>query len=120
MMMRAIASRFLLLAVLALGCSRGDSTSRQTTPVDDLQAHGVRYDLPLTGSSISDRATEFLRAVRADGIVWSGGGHTLEVAGGKIKLDGKAHGPVKQGDTVRLTSEGQLFVNNERREATGE
>jgi hypothetical protein len=60
-----------------------------------------------------------LRAVRGDGISWSGGGHTFEVAGGKIKLDGKDHGTVKQGDSVRLTPDGQLFVNGEWREATG-
>jgi hypothetical protein len=116
--MRAEAARFLLLAVLIPACARSGSPVPPPAPADDLQAHGVRYDLPLTGSDV-DRASEFLRAVRADGISWSGGGHTLEVAGGKIKLDGKAHGTVKQGDTVRLAPDGQLFVNDERREATG-
>jgi hypothetical protein len=117
--MRSIGAKIFLLVALTAGCGRGDSSATPTTPTtpaDNLQANGIRYDLPLTGSSM-DRATEFLRAVRADGISWSGGGHTLEVAGGKIKLDGKDHGAVKQGDTVRLAPDGQLFVNGHQRHA---
>jgi hypothetical protein len=107
----------LLLAVLASGCSHGDSSTPASAPVDHLQANGIRYDLPLTGSN-ADRTREFLQAVRAGGLSWSGSGHTLVVADGKITLDGKAHGAVKHGDTVRLTADGQLFINNQRRQPT--
>jgi hypothetical protein len=116
--MRVVTLWFFLLAVLLTGCRRGDPPVPQPGSADDLKAHGVRYDLPLKGSD-TDRATEFLRAVRPDGISWSGEGHTLEIAGGRVKVDGKAHGTVNQGDTVRLAPDGQLFVNGERREPRG-
>jgi hypothetical protein len=79
-----------------------------------MNANGVRYDLPLSGSDM-DRASEFLKAVRPNGLSWSRGGHMLEVADGKITLDGKPHGTVKSGDGVKLTRDGVLSVNGERR-----
>lgn len=123
--MRTLTARLLLLAILTAGCGRGDTPASSSAPpndrnatADSLNVNGVRYELPQTGSDM-DRATEFLKAVRADGVSWSGGGHTLEVAGGKIKVDGKDHGTIQQGDTLRLAPDGQLFVNGKRREATG-
>jgi hypothetical protein len=50
------------------------------------------------------------------GVSWSGRAHTLEVADGKIKLNGKDHGTVKAGDTVKLTADGALSVNGEKRQ----
>ena len=44
----------------------------------------------------------------------------MEVAGGKVEVDGKAHGTVKQGDTARLAPDGQLFVKGERRDPGGQ
>jgi hypothetical protein len=117
--MRAVGPRFLLVVILAAGCGRGDPPTSSSASADHLQAHGVRYDLPLMGSA-TERATEFLGAVRPDGISWSGEGHTLEVTGGKVKLDGKSHGTIKQGDAVRLAPDGKLFVNGERRAPSGQ
>jgi hypothetical protein len=62
-----------------------------------------------------ERANEFLAAVKPDGVSWSGRGHALVVAGSKISLDGKSCGVAKSGDVVRVTPEGALFVNDEKR-----
>jgi hypothetical protein len=104
----------LFLAVALIGCKRSDQPS-PSDPPDNLNVNGVRYELPLTGSDL-DRATGFLQAVQPNGLKWSGGGHTLEVADGKISLDGKPYGMVKAGDVVKLTAEGILFVNGEQRQ----
>jgi hypothetical protein len=107
---------WLLLAapLPATGCGRPDAPSSAAPAADHFSANGVRYDLPLAGSD-AERAAAFLRAVKPDGLSWAGGGHTLEVAGGKVTLDGRPCGAVRPGDRVRLTADGDLFFNDERR-----
>jgi tetratricopeptide (TPR) repeat protein len=95
-----------LLAAAGVGMANGSGC---------LNANGVRYDLPLTGTD-SARGAEFLRAVRPNGLSWSGGGHTLEVADGKITLDGKSYGTVRSGDVVKLMPDGELSVNGQKRQ----
>ncbi len=113
-MNRAATGLLMAIAVALPGCGRGDAPVSSSPAKDDLQAYGIRYDLPIAGEGM-DRSNEFLRAVKPDGVSWTGGGHTLEVSAGKVTLDGKPCGVVNPGDRIRLTSDGSLFVNDERR-----
>jgi hypothetical protein len=113
-MRRSLFGLVLVLAVAPAGCGGRSTPSPPAAAPDSLNAHGVRYELPLTGSD-TERAAEFLRAVRPNGLSWSGGGHTLEVADVKVTLDGKPRGSVKAGDVVKLTADGTLSVNGEKR-----
>jgi hypothetical protein len=113
-MTRSLLWLVLVLALTPAGCGGRSTTSAPAARPDSLNANGVRYELPLTGGD-SERAAEFLRAVRPNGLSWSGGGHTLEVADGRLTLDGKPRGSVKSGDFVKLTADGTLTVNGEKR-----
>lgn len=72
---------------------------------------GIHYDLP----------SESVNANLVDGNLRADiEGHRLEVVNGQITYDGAAYGPIGRGDTLRLTKDGQVFINGERREPRGD
>jgi hypothetical protein len=44
------------------------------------------------------------------------GSRVLRIANGKMTLNGADRGVVKQGDTIKLTADGELWVNQQPRE----
>jgi hypothetical protein len=100
------------LLVCIGGCNRNSSEGgpNATQRNDSLQAHGVSYDLPMSGTD-SERVAEFLNSVKAESVKWSGKGQDLVVERGKISLNGKSYGYIKTGDALRLTEKGELFIN---------
>ena len=100
------------ILILSCGCVGKSSDGNSNAPQrnDSLQAHGVSYDLPMTGTD-SQRVEEFLKSVKAESVRWSGKGLDLVVDRGKVSLNGKSYGFVKTGDALRLTENGDLFIN---------
>lgn len=43
------------------------------------------------------------------------GSHSVKILNGKLTVDGKDHGAVKTGDTIKLTSAGKVSVNDTER-----
>jgi serine/threonine protein kinase len=121
-----LAAAFLIVLVSALAVGLGtiesihapvDSTERQGhSSQNALSANGISYDLPFRNPDDSFQvANEFLKAVTATGLKWSNDTLSLEVIHGVVTLNGKSQGTVKEGDRVKLTAEGLLFVNGSER-----
>ncbi len=77
-----------------------------------VNVNGVVFELPWRVDAI-----EALKAVGPKGITFRKGDRTVEVANGRVKLNGKDYGPVNAGDRVTLTEAGVLSVNGEQRKA---
>jgi hypothetical protein len=98
----------------------------EVDPWDRISAGGIRYEIPVRtpgmptppGSEMK-AASDLLQGVTGNGFKWSSGTLSLEVADGEITFNGKRHGAVKQGDIVRVTRDGALFINGVERKPTG-
>jgi hypothetical protein len=66
-MVRCVFWLLIAVSMASPGCGRSDAPSPAVPAPDNLNANGIRYDLPISGSDM-DRAIEFLKAVKPDGL----------------------------------------------------
>ncbi|HEY2154475.1 MAG TPA: hypothetical protein VGH33_02520 [Isosphaeraceae bacterium] len=75
---------------------------------------------PTPSGSDATAATDWLQGVTDNGFKWASGTLSLEVVDGRFIFNGKNYGAMIQGDRVRVTRDGALFVNGvERKPASG-
>lgn len=120
--MRPIALGFVTLVALSPGgCGyfRSSPIPVAGPPTQEFSAHGVSYELPLPADpeGAMAAARTRLKLITASGVKWTDGAHTLDVSDETLTWDGVAYGSVRKQDRVRLTPEGVLTVNGQRRRA---
>jgi hypothetical protein len=114
----------MIAGLLATACGK---PAPEVDPWDRISTGGIRYEIaarapgggPTPSGSDLSVASDLLKGVTGNGFKWSAGSLSLEVADGEITFNGKKCGPVKEGDTVRVTRDGTLFVNGDERKPTG-
>jgi hypothetical protein len=114
----------LILLALGLGCHRtAPPTPVQSAAVHTLKQFGYRFELMLTtgdekygidGRRNTTPGADGKEAVDED-ITITCGPQTARIVNGALTSGGKDRGSVKVGDTIRLTSAGQLSVNGAER-----
>src|SRR5438477_8499882 len=118
--MRQTALEFVtLVAFAATGCGyfRSPPAPAAGPPTQEFSAHGISYELPLPADPEAPLAAARarLKLITANGIKWTDGAHTLEVIDDAVTWDGSAYGTLRKQDRVRLTADGVLTVNGQRR-----
>jgi hypothetical protein len=96
---------FYLLTLALQGCSK--------TAVSDMHVHtgktdGVTYEVRGTGHARESRSANGDVEVTL-------GSNRLQIKGGRMMVNGKDCGAVKDGDSVVLDDNGQVSVNQEKR-----
>ncbi len=76
-------------------------------------------DGPAPSASATKTAPDLLRGVIGNGFKWSSGPLSLEAVDGELIFNGKKCGALKEGDSVRVTSDGTLLVNDVERKPAG-
>jgi hypothetical protein len=106
-----------LLVVLAAGCSRRLLGPEQRTST--LTIYG--YTFILEHPEGTDMRQEGKRTDDGQGhidedIKITCGQQVLRIVNGKVTLNGEERGPVKQGDNIKLTAAGKVWVNQQPRD----
>jgi hypothetical protein len=109
-----------LIAVLVAAVVLGRWRESDSAIPDNhmLTAYGIEFELPWQVYPTPDpkaaplTTSTYFKLIRRD--------FRLEIVEGRLKLNGREYGPLTQGDRVRITEKGGVFVNSkERRPADG-
>ncbi len=113
---------YILLVLLVAGCSQqsGSNPPRAETTEPGksriLHLNGIDFELPFAVDNV-DAIKAAQRDVQKKGCTLANDRFKLEVAGGRLKLNGQDRGAVGPGDRVVLTDDGRLTVNGNERKA---
>jgi hypothetical protein len=95
---------------------------RATDPADSenhtLTVYGIEFELPWQVYPVPELKAAPLTA--STNFKFTRRAFRLEIVEGRLMLNGKEYGPLNQGDRVRISEKGGVFVNSkERRPADG-
>ena len=106
----------LVFLVVVLGIGQGCGT-KSASDQASLVFYQVRFYLPWKVDPKQMVASR--PRPPAIGFTLSSGNWILEYLNGRLKLNGRDYGTVKEGDSVQVTEDGKVFVNGEERKSDG-
>jgi hypothetical protein len=100
-----------LVAVLVAAGAFGGWRATDSALPDNhiLTVYGIVFDLPWQVYPAPELKAAPLSA--STNFKFTRGEFRLEIFDGRLKLNGKEYGPLNQGDHVRITKKGEVFVN---------
>jgi hypothetical protein len=105
-----------LVAALVLGRWRGTDSADPENHT--LTVYGIEFELPWQVYPTPELKAAPL--IASTNFKFTRRDFGLEIVEGRLKVNGREYGPLSQGDHVRITEKGGVFVNSkERRPADG-
>lgn len=114
--MRTVMGTAAVVLALVLGCSRAPQSIPTLTANSELHGYKFVFVYPegtargVQGRRVDDGAGQVIEDITA-----TCGEQTLRIVNGKVTLNGSDRGTTKQGDSIKLTPTGKLWVNDQPR-----
>jgi hypothetical protein len=105
-----------VMVLLSSGCGGKSTTARTQSSTHSLAGYVFSFEYP-EGTTVQTEGhrNDDGKGTLDEDITTTCGEQVLKIVNGKLTLNGEDRGTVKQGDVIKLRSDGKVWVNQEPR-----